>query len=1132
MAAPISPFKYEGQDNIAAGKPMPRRPKYVPPAEYKPDPLNEMIDEYIPQLIGTPFPKNIKKYLEADWKKSFTVIADADDYVAAQKVSDYDLQQYDDVPDLYGPSLAINVLDLAKDPVETIKKTSKAWLQEIVNTTDFESSVKSDLYRLALSSDPPKTKAGSYDMNLAVEAIRGRTATVGRVTRGSPLGLTRVYDPVRFVGELDAALKRMGGPTPPVRGALSNEESKNIDYVNSAYKDVADSALKFNKSVKAGPKREASYSNLVRNSGKAIATDIQARFAGNLNEYYKDVGDNSGYMRNLTAQVFNGLTADESKTARSFLANQRIAEDLNTLSTQLSTLSNFLEADAATLGRGAGTGFPKFPTKILDKLDDSEALFSLYLNPALDIHRDPAILKDIKKAQAAVKRIKKNRGAIQTVVSNYTAAKTAGQKYPRTGVSSRMLRISLERDIKVLKGENHALSHGVAGRVARRSIENTLLPNTALTKLIDDHNIEGAKVARAWNHRWLIERERESTEDLVNAFVDGKLFETYVWKGLILKRIEYITPGYLVRNIKERTHSFFLIVDETLMGNPEAGILPSKKALPGANALMQVLGIKNKIKLSINGIGGVSIIGDPRLGLASETLLGLRGAGEIKDTVLNAVFDAAKRDIAAGVTAAKLGSSRFADTLYKLYIGGEIPEGLLPKVLLAEGTVEAEIGALYGSFEKFISYLKSQKINVDRMTLSDFLEALSKHNSNIPVTKKMIGVLEVFRDKATSLQKAILRNPVVGKAIKTFFTWKTIISEAIADAVAGAFEFLSGGTLSFLLPAIRKITKFLVYFGLNRVEAILKALWRSITKLDFEDLEKEIYKTMVLVFKLSLVVIIPMIIIPIVIGVLIMLIFLTTISPMRQNTTTGFVAVSYDTGDPTAVGSCPLESPIISTYSFDPSDVEGASPLRHGSNTYWEYVDPDNPCSFPIPSEGSCNDNSGSCGPISLPTSVCATSRRQTPYYGYALDVVSGSGNNTVYFPVIQDIDTGDIVEEWEVVGGPYALYDGDWGYALTFEGVDAGGNRYKLHLAHLDSGAQRYSLGQSISTLSSGQQSSPITPLFYWITDTGKNNTHLHIELAINGTYVKPEDYLCNGSTPTIGGGGDDGPSRDGVLD
>ncbi len=53
---------------------------------------------------------------------------------------------------------------------------------------------------------------------------------------------------------------------------------------------------------------------------------------------------------------------------------------------------------------------------------------------------------------------------------------------------------------------------------------------------------------------------------------------------------------------------------------------------------------------------------------------------------------------------------------------------------------------------------------------------------------------------------------------------------------------------------------------------------------------------------------------------------------------------------------------------------------------------------------------------------------------------------------------------------------------------------QYRLILTHMKKGAKT-------GTINSGEQIGELYPM---------DNAHLHIELAINGQYIKPENYLC----------------------
>jgi len=186
--------------------------------------------------------------------------------------------------------------------------------------------------------------------------------------------------------------------------------------------------------------------------------------------------------------------------------------------------------------------------------------------------------------------------------------------------------------------------------------------------------------------------------------------------------------------------------------------------------------------------------------------------------------------------------------------------------------------------------------------------------------------------------------------------------------------------------------------------------------------------------------------------------------------------------------SCPLIDYWILHYSYNPQTQEG-----HGGNKYWKAVkgsDKTNWCGYPLPQENlSCvapldpgpAPDTNECS-NKFPSSLCDV-------YGYATDVFPNS-SWSVWLPQINGED---------------AL----WAYSHSFSNGDAGwshiytssfhGETYSIVFTHMEDNPNKS------GDLSSGTK---IGRLY-----DQKSNTHLHMEMAIDGVWKKPELYFCDGS-------------------
>jgi len=191
--------------------------------------------------------------------------------------------------------------------------------------------------------------------------------------------------------------------------------------------------------------------------------------------------------------------------------------------------------------------------------------------------------------------------------------------------------------------------------------------------------------------------------------------------------------------------------------------------------------------------------------------------------------------------------------------------------------------------------------------------------------------------------------------------------------------------------------------------------------------------------------------------------------------------------DRTVPGGCPVTcDPIVTCWAYDSS---GGS-CRHGrvGESYWGNRDV---CSWPIPAYKFPNTL-----PIFHP-SCRGENIEPSSQYGWALDV-KGSTCNLVTAPQIKNI------RDWTVAR---VKLDGNDSYVMI-TGNGTGGTYY-MNLHHLRSETIRSNIIEG-ATLTPGA----IIAEYY---------DHVHIEMAVNGSYIKPEDHLwgCYSGEGSGGGGG-----------
>jgi hypothetical protein len=208
----------------------------------------------------------------------------------------------------------------------------------------------------------------------------------------------------------------------------------------------------------------------------------------------------------------------------------------------------------------------------------------------------------------------------------------------------------------------------------------------------------------------------------------------------------------------------------------------------------------------------------------------------------------------------------------------------------------------------------------------------------------------------------------------------------------------------------------------------------------------------------------------------------TADSPEQEGAEASGVA-SVIIGNPPA-SSCPILGGAISTGSYN-----GERETGHGSNLYWTGP-AGTDCGYDIPAFSGCNSPTESADPDG--NNVCRGRARSCPYYGFAADVRRSGAGDIVQLPSIfgQSI-TWTFQRRVSIAGG-------SWGYGYVFTGNSSRGN-YSLYLGHLNQTTPP-------ATAPSGTVIGSLYP--------GLTPPHVHIELQINGQWVRP-DFLCGGPGP-----------------
>lgn len=216
---------------------------------------------------------------------------------------------------------------------------------------------------------------------------------------------------------------------------------------------------------------------------------------------------------------------------------------------------------------------------------------------------------------------------------------------------------------------------------------------------------------------------------------------------------------------------------------------------------------------------------------------------------------------------------------------------------------------------------------------------------------------------------------------------------------------------------------------------------------------------------------------------------LVTVETGGEKATNGF---SFTIGKPPP-SMCPLLLGEITCGSW------GGTYDCHGTKSYWQYVetyDGRPACSYPIPVlDNSMSQKTQSSWPCYSPSG--------SETYGFALDIsktVDPSGS--VFFPWIVGEDEISWTMENSFPNGTY--------FAAFYRGVAPSGKQFRIYVTHMNSsfapnGESGEKLGEICLSTNYDEYDNKTSACYM-------STPHLHIELAIDGKAVRPEEYLLCG--------------------
>ncbi len=1056
--------------------------------------LNVALDEAI-KVVEAPgnfiesFPKQVWEWVKEDWKQSFNVGASPSAGMGGKELYQFGSEEVADVKGVY---VQINLFDLATNPKKAVSKFLESSLSPL---NPFKAAT---------------TLEGEFFTDLATNA----EVAMWRSLLNSPAG----------------------APTLPWSGYFRDTFSPASSPINLNEHKIF--ARKPDKSAKA-------FSFTVDASGNKIYDTVAIEREVDVYQQVAEshlnfvLGKKSGFTRNSAYRGFNSSVVEAAATE---------------LSQKRTDLDRIFRADP-TLDRGLSTKIDTFlgEYEVLGGVDKvGKGLKSLGETMAAkgftdqvtigDIHKDLTGLKS--SADDTLKKIENIRKSLHgkplelkrfdegvRELEDYLrrtsdfAASYLGR--PVTDVLGRYTQAEvLNSQVAQLRSRfsNNRYGGGVQDRyiesIGRRYFEGS---QSLLGQNFVDPARPGSYVLSQgydslgrlydYNKRVFLQ---EAGRDIASTIGKGKLADQFLWFGsfgdlyignkrvplseigMIKDRIQMLTPGYWTKQIMDRTHSFGLVYNEEMK---DRVLHPIFNKLPWI--------IKNEFTEDFEyKVGGVVA------GRITARFTGSKDLGNF-----HKVWDAARNGqlVSSGTGAATTWVKDVAiNNKAKIALlngdplaigGGNQIVGITddPAQFLASmARVRADLVAKLGlDVDKSTGKVLETAENLAKLdALDDQLLKRIDNRALLNPFKEKFGILEIYAHKLSVVQQKIYTKLGLNKVAQAFAQFKTALAQRLTNLVAklgakvlaklgiAALGTATAGLGAVLAPVIEK----LIQATIAKVVDKTKELLRAIVKGDFTQVldnmmndamratEKAIacgcFVPAILVFAIFMM----------------MANIISSISPIdraKQAASAIVDLVTVDRPDPITSGNCVAETFTVSCNSYETGD-QIRPPCRHGDNAYWSTGDA---CRLKIPYFAG----NPARGPASDPTSVCNSTSPKKPYYGYALDVIPADPDNAwVYAPQIGSVTRWDI--SVRRIDQRACSTCSEWiGCSVTLSGND-GTHNYRIFLLHL---ACTTLPEMWVGSVSPGYA---LAKLYNYV-----GVKHVHIEMMVDGSYVKPEDYMCN---------------------
>jgi hypothetical protein len=1012
--------------------------------------LNAALDEAI-RAVDTPahMPEKLWELVTDDWKLKFT--AHASPYVP----SGADLYAFGtgaEVADVKGVYIPFNLLDLVTDPKKTLSKFVERSLNPL---NPFGSNILEGEFWTDLDT--------SVEREMWRDLI-GDVSPTGKPFLGT---LKTTVGPLNFTGQGVLGAGKMF--------SSATGRAETVEGAVDVYEQAGFGVLNFVAKKKSALSRNEAYSDMQRGFISAAATEFA-------NKRATISGITAGGPLDLELGTrIDGLISESS-----------LVGDLSGLGSALSDVQKQITTagftGTVTVGQVQGkmAGLTSAVTQAQLHIADARRVYAAV----------PQELARFNHSVAGLESYLRDLGGFSGALAGRSSTDVLGKLGEGEAILSRAASLSG-------RFSNTRYGGGVADQyiqsVGRRAFEGTksLLnssfvdPATGLDVMSDGY--KSLQTVYDFQKRVYLQ---EDGRDLLKQISKGELGKNYLWIAQLRDRVQVFTPAYWTGKVMERTRFFGLVYNEKI---PALNPLFDKSPLIRDHYFTE--------RFSVNYGGSVyqfssRFKGSKHLGsfygawtkanaTTGNRLIGTRDAttgvmtwGSADDNLDG--FFALLNGNHAGLQA-WVGEKDWLNltTKFTAFKTDLQKAGIWSQLELdAAGNVvnSAKNRAILGGLFRKIGIRKANAANLD-----PFLEKF--------------GALQIYTSKLSLIQQELFTRLKLNRLAAPLVRAKTIVAQKIANTlsrlvlktgVAAAITALgvaTGGLAEVIAPFIEKILQALVSKVIDGAKDLLKAVLKG-------DIVGEFNKMMDDAAKATEKVITCGCIVPVFLAAaafMMMANFLGSVSPVDRAKSAVTAAVSTlvpPRPEPVEGTSCVFPTYIVQLRSYAGGNVPG----RHGSNDYWAPRDAGGSilgrrdCGLNIPYFAG----SPAVGPVGDPTSWCSGQSNLRPYYGYALDVTAPDPDTTwVYAPELSTVPRWDLARVKRIATD-------DTGCFVVLNGRDDSHNYsvFLLHLACL-----------SLPTIftASVEPGDPVAKLFDY-----RGGKHAHIEMQVDGAYVKPEDWLC----------------------